>query len=487
MDKALLSFFDIRENDNLLEIIANDLSYSKYIYTTRIASQFRTYYKNNNSFIIIPEIPSLENVCQYPSSGIIDLLSSHKEYIQKVILRFHTFRRSGFKNQVYKLDSLYYKYLFYVEKIIKDHNISLIIFGEPPHLPLEYIFHLLVDVNLLNGIYFNYINQLSLIKNYYFITDKFDTYTKEQHTYIKKIKTLSSDELFAMLVEPFNQIYTKKIQPKKLFKATDKFSYRDWSYYVSKFKLNKNKLQLLLNFIQSRSINIFNIISNRIILDKNISKKYINDVLGKNYIYFPLHFQPEATTLPHGRMYDNQLLAVDFLLNNLDKSISIVIKDHPAYYMYTKTESIKDYRNSNFYDYIKLNDRIILLNHDEDSTSLIKNSLCVATITGTVTFEALLENKNSILFGNSIYSELPNVLNPIRDINKIKNLKRDIEENFYESTLNKELLVYLNMLQKFSSNYSLPRSFYNKKDLIDLNPNFEELINKVISYVKKQS
>jgi hypothetical protein len=56
----------------------------------------------------------------------------------------------------------------FVEKIIIDHNIDFIIFGEPPHLPLEYIFHILVENNVIRGIYFNYINQLSLVKNYYF-------------------------------------------------------------------------------------------------------------------------------------------------------------------------------------------------------------------------------------------------------------------------------------------------------------------------------
>jgi hypothetical protein len=357
--------------------------------------------------------------------------------------------------------------------------ITSVIFGEPPHLPLEYIFHLLVKEGKLKGIYFHYVNQLSLIKNYYFISDSFMDLTNDQSKHMEQLRELNIETLIGNLDEPFKNIHNNKIRTKLLFKGNERFDTHKFKNYLQIIINSENKLFDFVRFFSRRINNLLNMTMNRLILANHT---FITDVSASNYdyVYFPLHFQPEASTLPHGHDFDLQLLAIEMLLNTISDKIKILIKEHPAYYLYTKGESIRDYRNENFYNYLKTNDRIVLVNHKEDSLKLIKNAKCVITITGSVAFEALLNGKPCFIFGDSIYSTLPNARSWKTQLSEINNYSSN-----YSTKYEKELLIYLNMLQYYSKNYSVPRSFHNKKSLIDTSPNYELLIKELIEYVNQ--
>src|SRR4030043_207253 len=78
-------------------------------------------------------------------------------------------------------------------------------------------------------------------------------------------------------------------------------------------------------------------------LHKGLLKFYASQCVKPNYnkpyIYFPLHYQYEATTCPMGGIYSDQLLAIELLSR---AGIQVYVKEHP---MMSKNRSLAYYKN----------------------------------------------------------------------------------------------------------------------------------------------
>lgn len=486
MRKTVISFLDTRINNNIINEIAPHLEHDHFIFVTHQRNEETRFNIDNKELISIPELPYLENINKYPSSKIIEIFSPYKETIIKLILRFHPSKSMIYKNQIYHLESIYFNYLYYFETLNEVFNIEDVLFGERPHLPLEYLFHVYVEKGIVRGYYQNNIVQLGRLRIRYFITNSYSSYTQDQVDYMTILSKLSTSELEKSLEFPFNDVYQGKLQPMIFFSGRTKTNLKAVNELLTKILTRKNIFYALLSFLRNRLLNFINIRTNRSILDKNKSYKTLNELKNLNYAFFPLHFQPEATTLPHGGIYENQLIVVNHLLSILRNDQLLVVKEHPAYYAYTKSESIKDYRNNNFYSFLNSHPKIMFINHNTDSKELIKGSSFVATVTGTVALEALYENKICVLYGESIYSQLPNVIvkKTLKDEILTELLNNDI--NLTLKTYSKELLIYLNMLQKFSYNYALPRTYYNKKNIVNDDLNLNLLVKVLVDLVSSQ-
>jgi len=118
------------------------------------------------------------------------------------------------------------------------------------------------------------------------------------------------------------------------------------------------------------------------------------------YVYFALHFQPEATTLPKGLIYREQILAIRRLIEIIPDEMTIYVKEHPRQLIADIRN--KNYRNIDFYEEIMKLDRVELVHPEVDSAELIENSTLVSTITGSPLIEALPKGIPVIAFGNSV-------------------------------------------------------------------------------------
>jgi len=130
--------------------------------------------------------------------------------------------------------------------------------------------------------------------------------------------------------------------------------------------------------------------------------------LSCKYIYFPLHLQPERTTLPMGRYFWNHQVVIDYLIASLPFGWKIYLKDHPR--QFTRSELyVSLARDKEFFNNLTKNPSVDLINLEFDSNKLIDSSMCVATITGTVGWEALLKNKPVCVFGYPWYVNCPEI------------------------------------------------------------------------------
>jgi hypothetical protein len=131
-------------------------------------------------------------------------------------------------------------------------------------------------------------------------------------------------------------------------------------------------------------------------IDKNSCR---SPNLDLKYIYFPLHQQPERTTLPDGDIYRDQLLAIRRVSDNSPEFLHIYVKEHPM-------QKAWDLRNYNFretwyYKELKSISKVTLIHYDYDSKVLIEKASITCSITGSVLLESLLNDIPVIYFGMS--------------------------------------------------------------------------------------
>lgn len=210
---------------------------------------------------------------------------------------------------------------------------------------------------------------------------------------------------------------------------------------------------------------------------KNKLKDYYNSLtqepdLSKKYIFLPLHYQPEMTTNPAGDIFADQMLCLDVLLKNLPNDYLIYVKEHKSQF-YAHTEGHTG-RFRELYDDIDKLPRTQMIPLDTDVFQLIDNSAAVATVTGTVGWEAIVKGKPVIIFGLAWYEHYRGVL-------KIENSASAIHiqpfiENFRFDENN--LLIYLKALSNNSERAYYFRSLKEKmnQDEDECIANLETLI-----------
>jgi hypothetical protein len=126
------------------------------------------------------------------------------------------------------------------------------------------------------------------------------------------------------------------------------------------------------------------------------------------YVFLPLHYQPEMTSNPTGDIFVDQFLCAETLVKHLPHDWKIYVKEHPAQYQSHgegQTSRIKE-----FYDDLLKYPNVILVPFAIDSFHLLANAKAVATISGTVGWEAMVRRKPVLVFGTSWYENYPGAL-----------------------------------------------------------------------------
>jgi hypothetical protein len=130
--------------------------------------------------------------------------------------------------------------------------------------------------------------------------------------------------------------------------------------------------------------------------------------IDHSYVYFCLNYQPENTTSPLGGVFNDQSLAIALIANNLPSDWKIYVKEHPGQFIKIGAYGYIG-RDEQFYRRLAMLPNVSFVPIDSDHFSMLDNSRCVATITGTVGWEALVRGKPVMVFGEAWYQDAPNV------------------------------------------------------------------------------
>lgn len=125
--------------------------------------------------------------------------------------------------------------------------------------------------------------------------------------------------------------------------------------------------------------------------------------LPERFLYFPLHFQPEASTSARGDHYVELREVVALVAAALPPDFVLVLKEHPHQY-----EKLLPRPTGFFRSLVSLS-RVYLVDSSISSTTLREGCHGVVTVSGSNGFEVLASGKGVIAFGTASWREAPGV------------------------------------------------------------------------------
>ena len=182
------------------------------------------------------------------------------------------------------------------------------------------------------------------------------------------------------------------------------------------FSLNKIKSAFRILFFskelpkvsiyQHNRLNTFRekIIKMRNIRGWNFDDKEISSACS-NYKYFvyATHFEPEASVQVRSFYFSDQIALIKQISRLLPPDCLLIVKEH---------RGNEGYRNPTFYEDLSHSYNVFCASPDTNLRDLIRKSRGVITLTGRVGIEALIDKIPVIAFGQTFWSNLPDVKRP---------------------------------------------------------------------------
>lgn len=348
------------------------------------------------------QLGNYPELSEFNSIPIDELLLKSMKSCESTILKM--LDRYQFSHTLLTYESrinLYHKQLkFWYNYLIKE-KIELCVFAVIPHVVFDYIIYCLckllgirtlmlyrlpvlpqknVSVYVLNTIE-QHIEVLKSSYHKYLLSGSDIVLSNRMNAYLE-LKEGNENKTFTGIVKR-NKNILKFIKPQKYIA----FFVYYWKWIGEWRKLWGNPIDLMYAFVYKWQ-------------NKPLKKLVFENTpdLSKKYILVSLHYQPECTTIPMGGSYVFQDLMIDLLIKSVPPNILLYIKAHP-----------RDGLSKALRRRIQLDERSILINPTINSFELIVNSIAVATVTGTSGWEAFLNCKPVLMFGNYFYQDAPGV------------------------------------------------------------------------------
>lgn len=133
---------------------------------------------------------------------------------------------------------------------------------------------------------------------------------------------------------------------------------------------------------------------------RNVWRKHLHgerrfsgaDRIPKCFMYFPLHVDPEASTMVKSPWHTDQVSIIEALAKSMPAHLSLVVKEH---------RPMLGLRPKGFYEQISRMPRVVLLGPEHDGLALVRKAEVTAVITGTAAWEAMCLGKPALVIGTS--------------------------------------------------------------------------------------
>lgn len=120
----------------------------------------------------------------------------------------------------------------------------------------------------------------------------------------------------------------------------------------------------------------------------------------QHFFLYPLHLQPEASTLILGEFYEDELNNIKNISKSLPGNYRLLVKEHPAAF---------GRRSSSFYRQIIKIPNVSLVHPEFDGDQLLSAAAGLITVSGTMGIEALSKGKLVFVLGDVFYDIFPGV------------------------------------------------------------------------------
>lgn len=122
--------------------------------------------------------------------------------------------------------------------------------------------------------------------------------------------------------------------------------------------------------------------------------------LAVPYVYLPLQYEPEVTTMAYARTYDDQAHLVRALASHLPSPLRLYVKEHT---------SMVGRRPNAFFTELSRHYNVEMVAPTVSTFDLMRGAVAVATINSTAGWEAYLMGKPVFVFGHAIYDHCKGV------------------------------------------------------------------------------
>lgn len=424
-------------------------------------------------------------------STVLELIKPYEHRCLQIINRW---RKSFLPSDSFKsVEEIFYILLRYWNNFIKQNRITILVLTIMPHVPHEYIPYALckalgIPTILQGGMAF-----LPGEKTNYILRPSVESYDANLNKRFKENLDFISRYSNRELEIPKNlERYIDHYDPELIYKKKNSVV-----FYNERNSLSdtiKKYIELIKKYLYRhdysillrKAIYLFRIRLESGILLRNFTKYEATPDLSSQFIFFALHLQPEATTLPLGGDFANQLLIIHMISSCLPEGVVLYVKEHPAYWKNKgRIESIKESRNEDFYRSIVSLPNVKLIDHNISSDDLLKHCLGVVTVTGTVGFESIFRGKPVLVFGSTYYEYYPGVFR-IKTNKDCKDALTKICRKYNSTYKRTEMRAYLHALAKYVVSMGM-----NEKSFLDNGvPPVEEedcknLVNKIVEFYQE--
>jgi hypothetical protein len=156
------------------------------------------------------------------------------------------------------------------------------------------------------------------------------------------------------------------------------------------------------------------------------------------FVYFPLHFQPEASTSAKGRHFVDQREAVALVADSLPTNWMLVVKEHPHQWRRLYP------RSRNYWKRIASIPKVRVIPHDYENPSIIQRCEGLVSIShSTLGVEAWASGKRVVFLGDSHLREAPG----ITCTSAVEELKQLWERPVSNRLSETEILSYLQRVE----------------------------------------
>jgi len=136
---------------------------------------------------------------------------------------------------------------------------------------------------------------------------------------------------------------------------------------------------------------------------RRLSSGYVTEeqLRDLDYVFFPLHKEPENTMLVFSRPYLNQIEVIRNIGQSIPVGMTLVVKEHPVS---VGVRPLSYYRKLLGIPNVRLADPGL------PAPLLITNARLVASIAGSLGWESILRRKPLVIFGQTPYGFLPDTM-----------------------------------------------------------------------------
>ena len=325
--------------------------------------------------------------------------------------------------------NFYHDNLRFFYNLYKNLNPDIIFFWELPHTSENYVLYKLAkkmniktlikhDIKLLKR---SFISDDLLISKIPILDNKIKTITDDQNIIEKNVKIFEVPEHIKFYISKVKNINFKHFLNFKEAEIAIKKCIKPKSFF-SNFGYQIFKISMIIKNFQSYLFYRF------------LCKKYL--IIDKKTVIFFSNFQPEATSNIWAPIFAHQEVAIQMLSDGLPPGWKIAYKEYPKHLVHP-TGRIYYNRHKEYFKRLKKIKNVYFLDDRANNKNIIDMCGAVASINGTVGWEALNNNKATLIFGDIWYKDCPGTstitsssqcLQILRDLENTEKLEKKIDQ-----------------------------------------------------------